>query len=210
MRGAQFWNTDQLKVLADCQCILHPTIIFPSKYQNILEGKCDIFVNINITVQIFVFWCWTFVTQFSCINLLITQHWFLFLMFSNKSLIILRIKNEKTLIWYCNVYFSVGYFLRNGKTPLFLIAKSNLKYPSFPGSQQVIGTNWEIFAQVLARIFSQQMPGLSNRCRVAFFHLTGWEIHYCYWLRAEYVLPSPFGEIVWHISTQVHNDLLAA
>ena len=49
------------------------------------------------------------------------------------------------------------FFLRNGKTesnydnvlsdiatPLLLIAQSNLKYPCFPKSQQVIGTNREI------------------------------------------------------------------
>ena len=69
--------------------------------------------NINITVWIFVFWCWIFVTRFFihkfyCIG-------FHFRYFDYKSLIISRIKNKQNLICYCNAYFSVG-FSQNGKT----------------------------------------------------------------------------------------------
>ena len=45
--------------------------------------------------------------------------------------------------------------------------QSKLTYPFVPKSQQVIGTKRELFERVLALLFLQQVPGLSNRCMFA-------------------------------------------
>ena len=50
--GAHFWTTGNFKVLADCQCILHLTIILSSKYHNISKGKGDI---LKILILLFHF-----------------------------------------------------------------------------------------------------------------------------------------------------------
>ena len=85
------------------------------------------------------------------------------------------------LCWFFSEDFKTEYnyvnVLSNISTSLFLIVQSNLTYHFSPKSQQVIGTNREIFTQVLARLFSRQVPVLSKRCTFVFGHPTGWEIH---------------------------------
>ena len=90
-------------------------------------------------------------------------------------------------------------------TPLFLIAKSNIKYPFFPKYQQVIGTNREVYERVLALFFLQQLPGLSNRCTFAFDQPTGWYFIPATELELNMYCPSPLGDLVWHLITQVNN-----
>ena len=75
-------------------------------------------------------------------------------------------------------------FLTNIVTTLFLIAQSNLTYSFL---SYISTSNWNN-AQVLARFFSQQLPGLSNWCMFAFGHPTVWEICTRYWVRSEYFL----------------------
>ena len=97
-------------------------------------------------------------------------------------------QEQQNLIWYCNAYFFVGFsgnsnteynyvnVLSNIFTPLFLIAQLNLTYSFF---SYIPKNHWNN-ARVLARLFSQQVPILRNRCTFSFGHLTGWELctHY--------------------------------
>ena len=104
------WTTGSSKVLSDCQCILHRAIILLSKYHNISEGNCDV---LEILLQFFdfsFFLCWTFVTRFLMHKFVDYTALIIIFDFSNKYLIILRIKNLQTSIWYCKALFSVGYF----------------------------------------------------------------------------------------------------
>ena len=45
--------------------------------------------------------------------------------------------------------------------------QSKLTYPFVPRFQKFIGKNREVFERVLALLFSQHVPGLSNRCTFA-------------------------------------------
>ena len=45
--------------------------------------------------------------------------------------------------------------------------QSKLTYPFVPKFQQVIGTNREVSERVLALLFFQQVPVLSNQCTFA-------------------------------------------
>ena len=64
---------------------------------------------------------------------------------------------------------------------IYFTIKYNISFP--PKSQQAIGTNWEIFARVLAYLFLQQVPVSSNLCKSAFFQPTVWEVHSRYRVR---------------------------
>ena len=153
-------------------------------------------VNININVRFIAFYWWTIVTRFSYINVLIKLHWFFFLVFAKKSLIVLIIKNSQNSIFYWKIY-SLWVFFQRGNTEykyfnlisiiattLFLIAQSKLKYPLFLKYQQVIGTNGKIYKSVWALFLYLQVSLLKQLVYVWIGQSTGWEIFTRYWLRS--------------------------
>ena len=93
---------------------------------------------------------------------------------------------------------------------MFLIAQSKLTYHFFTKSQQVIRTTREIYEIFLALLFSQQVPGLSNRCAFAFGQPTGWDLITATELELIMFRPSPLGELMWHLSTQFNDGDLDA
>ena len=154
-------------------------------------------------------------TRFSYIN---STALILIFDFYYKSLIISRIKNKQTLIFYFNVYFSVG-FHQNGKTEYnyvyvfikyfraivpYCTIKSNILFLLLnidKSLEQRTGFGTFIFAtgarlkQPVYVCIGQHfvwdiyLPLLSKR-------LIGFRLR-------------PSRELVWHLSTQMNNGLLA-
>ena len=90
------------------------------------------------------------------------------------------------------------------------MGQSKLTYPFPHKSQQVTGTNLEVYERVLALLFLQQVPSLSNRCTFEFGQPTGWYFIPATELDLNRFLPSPLGELVWNLSKQVNNSLLVS
>ena len=129
-----------------------------------------------------------FCNTISYINLLIKLHWFFFLVFAKKSLIILRIKNLKFRFGIAKLYYMWVLF-QNVKTeynilnvisiistPLFLIAQSKIKYLFFPKHQQVIGTNGKIYKKFWALFLYIQVSWINQPVYVWIIEPTGWEL----------------------------------
>ena len=173
--------------------------------------------NINITVWFFVFLCWNFVIQFFIHKLV--YYTALVFIFKFCRRISHNLKNqEQTNFDLLLQRFSLSGFPQNGKTeysyvyvlpnismPLFLIAQSNIKYFSYPKSQQVTGTTHE-FQHVS---FSQHVSGLSNWCTFELTKGSAGRFISCYWVSWIGFGICPSRELVWHLITQVNNGLLA-
>ena len=80
----------------------------------------------------------------------------------------------------------------------------------FPKSQQVIGTNQERYKRVYHYYFICRCPGLSNRCTFILANQLAGRFAPSTELGINRFRPSSFRYLVWHLSTQVDNDLLAA
>ena len=95
-------------------------------------------------------------------------------------------------------------------TPLFLIVKSILKYPFFPKSQQVIGTNRKYKKLFQNYSYICRCPGLSNGCTFGLANRLDGSFAPDTELELNMFRPFPFGQLVWNLRTQVNNGLLDA
>ena len=95
-------------------------------------------------------------------------------------------------------------------TPLFLIAQSKLEYPFFPKSQQVIGTNGKKTKSFQHYSYICRCPVLSNRCMFGLANQLAGSFVPASELELNKFRPLPFRELLWHLSTQVINGVLAA
>ena len=172
--------------------------------------------NINIPIWFFVFWCWTFVTQiyihkFYCI-------YFHYNFFDYEYLIISKIMNKQTFIFYFNAYLSVG-FSYNGKTEYnFVYVFINyfcaiVTYCTIISNLYFCSLNLKKASKKHTRVtsisFLQQVTGLSSLCMFALAHGLSGRFISCYWVSWIGFAFRPSRELVWHLSTQGNNGLLA-
>ena len=108
--GLRFRTTGLFERLANCQCILHPTIILSSENHNISKGEWNILYILTLMFDLSFFNVELLQHYFWYIVVLIKLHWFFFLIFSKKSLMILITKNLQTSICYFKALLSVGSF----------------------------------------------------------------------------------------------------
>ena len=93
---------------------------------------------------------------------------------------------------------------------MFLIAQSKLKYPFFIKYQQVIGTNGKYTKGVEDYSYICRCPRLSSLCTPGLASQLDGSFASDNELYINRFWPSPFGEFVWNVSTQMNNGILAA
>ena len=93
---------------------------------------------------------------------------------------------------------------------MFLIAQSKLKHPFFIKYQQVIGTNGKYTKGSEDYSYICRCPSLISRCTSGLANQLDGSFPPDTELYTNRFWPSPFGEFVWHVSTQMNNGILAA
>ena len=102
------------------------------------------------------------------------------------------------------------YFIPIIATLLFLIAQSKLKYHFFPKYQHIIGTNGKYTKGFEHYSYICRCPVLSKQCRFRFANRLAERYITATELEINRFRPFPFGELVWHLITQVNDGILAA